>query len=152
MNLLLSTYCDMILGTKTGNWQGIASVSKFLYLISIIEAIDYQNLTKNEIYIEDTSLRKRFGQLYEQYYGNSKGYGAQFYVRPFFHLGSSEYYHLVWKNDDRPQLTVHTPSEKYLREYLLYAKFDDELWEILQDAESREYIRRNIITRFLIKR
>ena len=79
MNLLLATYCDMIVGTKTGNWQGNASVSKFLYLISIIEAIDYQNLTKNEIYIEDTSLRKRFGQLYEQYYGNSKGYGAQFY-------------------------------------------------------------------------
>ena len=41
--------------------------------------------------------------------------------------------------------------EKYLRENLLYAKFDDELWEILQDAESREYIRRNIITRFLTK-
>lgn len=72
-------------------------------------------------------------------------------IYALYHLGSSEYYHLVWKTNSRPPMNTHTPSEKYLRENLMYAKFDDELWGILQDAESREYIRRNIITRFLTK-
>ena len=134
-----------------GNWKGQISVSKFLYLISIIEAIEYRHLLSNEILLENAFVRKRFGQLYEQQYSNDKGYMSQFYIRPFYHLASSEYYHLVWKYHDRPAITTHTPSEKYLRENLLYAKLDDELWEILQDAESREYIRRSIITRFLTK-
>lgn len=151
MNMLLSTYCDMILSTKTGNWKGQISVSKFLYLISIIEAIEYHYILDNEISLENVFVRKRFGQLYEQQYDSNKGYEAQFYIRPFYHLGSSEYYHLVWKTNSRPPMNTHTPSEKYLRENLMYAKFDDELWGILQDAESREYIRRNIITRFLTK-
>ena len=72
-------------------------------------------------------------------------------ILPYYHLGSSDFYHLVWCEKNRPPYNGNTPSEKYLRENLLYAKFDDELWEILQDAESREYIRRNIITRFLTK-
>ena len=114
-------------------------------------SIEYHYLLDNEISLENIFVRKRFGQLYEQQYDSNKGYEAQFYIRPFYHLGSSEYYHLVWKTNSRPPMNTHTPSEKYLRENLLYAKFDDELWEILQDAESREYIRRNIITRFLTK-
>ncbi len=40
---------------------------------------------------------------------------------------------------------------KYLRENLLYAKLDDELWELLQDAESREYLRESIVKRYLTK-
>ena len=86
MNMLLSTYCDMILSTKTGNWKGQISVSKFLYLISIIEAIEYRYLLDNEISLENVFVRKRFGQLYEQQYDNKKGYEAQFYIRPFYHL------------------------------------------------------------------
>ena len=42
-----------------------------------------------------------------------------------------------------------SPSAKYLREHLLYAKLDDDLWELLQDTESREYIKQNIIRRYL---
>lgn len=72
-------------------------------------------------------------------------------ILPYFHLNSSDFYHLIWREENRPPYNGKTPSEKYLRENLLYAKLDDELWEILQDAESREYIRRNIITRFLTK-
>ena len=44
-----------------------------------------------------------------------------------------------------------TPSAKYLREHLQYAKLDDELWKLLQDADNREYFRRNIINRYLSK-
>ena len=61
MNMLLATYCDMILSTKTGNWKGQMSVSKFLYLMSIIEAIEYRYLLDNEISLENVFVRKSLG-------------------------------------------------------------------------------------------
>lgn len=151
MNMLLWTYRDMMFSAKMGNSRGQSAVSKPIYLLSIMEAIEYCYLLANKIGIGNEFIRKRFGQLYEQYYNNNKGFEVQFFIRPFFHLNSSEFYHLIWNSEHRPPLKSHTPSEKYLREYLLYAKLDDELWDILQDAVSREYLRRNIITRFLTK-
>lgn len=67
-------------------------------------------------------------------------------------LNTAPFYHLVWKEENRPPIKGHTPSAKYLQEHLLYAKLDDELWELLQNAEYREFIRKSIITRFLYKK
>lgn len=76
---------------------------------------------------------------------------CHFFIRPFFHLSSAPFYHLIWKQESESPKKSTTPSAKYLRENLLYAKLDDELWELLQDAESREYIKQNIIRRYLTK-
>lgn len=74
-----------------------------------------------------------------------------FFIRPLFHLSSSPFYHLIWKQGIEPPSMSHTPSAKYLRENLLYAKLDDELWDLLQEAENREYLKRCIIDRYLTK-
>ena len=108
-------------------------------------------MTENEIMISNEFIRKRFGQLYEQVNGNKKGYEVSFFVRPFFHLSSASFYHLIWKQGVELSKMASTPSAKYLRENLLYAKLDDELWELLQDAENRNYIKQNIISRYLTK-
>mgnify|MGYP004454945421 FL=1 len=150
-NALLSIYTEMMLSIHTGSINGTAALSKPLYITSIIEAIEWDALTENEIMISNEFIRKRFGQLYEQVNGNRKGYEVSFFVRPFFHLSSASFYHLIWKQGVEPSKKAYTPSAKYLRENLLYAKLDDELWELLQDAESREYIKQNIIRRYLTK-
>ena len=106
-------------------------------------------MTNNEIAMSNELIRKRFGQLYEQVNGNRKGYELSFFIRPFFHLSSASFYHLIWKQGAEVLKKSTTPSAKYLREHLLYAKLDDELWELLQDAESREYIKQSIIRRYL---
>lgn len=89
--------------------------------------------------------------MYEQVNGNRKGYEVSFFVRPFFHLSSASFYRLIWKQGVEQSNKASTPSAKYLRENLLYAKLDDELWELLQDAENRDYIKQNIIRRYLTK-
>lgn len=151
MNALLVTYTDLVLSLNLGTIKGKNAVSKPLYLLSIIEAIEWGELKENEICLDNQFLRKRFGQLYEQINNNSKGYESSFFVRPFFHLSSSSFYELVWKpNSEKPNNST-TPSAKYLRENLLYAKLDDELWDLLQDAESRDYLKRSIIKRYLTK-
>ena len=150
-NALLSIYAEMMLSIHTGSINGKAALSKPLYITAIIEAIEWDALTENEIMISNEFIRKRFGQLYEQVNGNRKGYEVSFFVRPFFHLSSASFYHLIWKQGVEQPKKSTTPSVKYLRENLLYAKLDDELWELLQDAESREYIKKNIIKRYLTK-
>lgn len=150
-NALLSTYTEMILSIHTGSINGKVALSKPLYITSIIEAIEWDALTENEIMISNDFIRKRFGQLYEQVNGNKKGYEVSFFVRPFFHLSSAPFYQLKWKEGSAAPKKSTTPSAKYLREHLLYAKLDNELWDLLQDAESREYLKRNIIKRYLTK-
>lgn len=149
MNILLTTYLDMILSINIGNRNGQKSVSKPLCLLAIFDAIGNKELLSNKIIFPNEYINKRFGLQYEQTYKNQKGYEVSFFIRPFFHLASSEFYHLIWKKEVVPPSMSATPSAKYLREHLQYAKLDDELWELLQDAENRDYFRRKIINRYL---
>jgi len=132
------------LGLKNGS----TSVSKPIYLLAILAAIDENELNCNQIEFENTYIRRYFGSKYEEINGNKKGFGSSFFIRPYFHLGSSDFYHLIWKSKSIPALSSNTPSTKYLRENLLYAKLDDELWNLLQVSENREIIRKNIINRY----
>lgn len=141
----------MILSVNTGTIKGNVSVSKPLYILSIIKAIESKELTENKIFPTDKLIRNLFGQLYEQVNNNKKGYLADFFNRPFFHLSNAPFYHLIWKDESKIPNFSSTPSGKYLREHLLYAKLDDELWDLLQDADSRNYLKQNIINRYLTK-
>lgn len=44
---------------------------------------------------------------------------------------------------------MRRPSGKILREYLAYAKLDDDLWELLQEENNREYLKNCIIEQYL---
>lgn len=149
MNILLTAYLEMFLSIHMGRRDGQQSISKPLYLLAILEAVNNTELLFNKIEFPNEFIHKRFGMLYEQVYNNRKGYEAAFFIRPFFHLASSNFYQLVWKDGIIPPSMSSTPSAKYLREHLRYAKLDEELWELLQDAGNREYLRRNIIARYL---
>lgn len=73
-NVLLSVYTDMILSLHTGSVNGNVAVSKPIYIITIIEAIESGALKDNRIDLDNEFIRNRFGQLYEQANGNRKGY------------------------------------------------------------------------------
>lgn len=149
MDALLSIYTEMMLSLHTGSINGRAAASKPIYIVAIMEAIERDVLAENKILLSNDFIRSRFAQLYEQVNGNKKGYELSFFVRPFFHLSSAPFYELIWKKGVATPKNSTTPSAKYLRENLLYAKLDDELWDLLQDAENREYLKRNIIERYL---
>lgn len=150
MEPLLGVYIDKLLSVNTGTIKGNTAVSKLLYILSVIIAIEKGLLRENIIKFDFPFVKENFASLYEKYYHNRKGYQIAFFVRPFFHLSSSNFYHLTWKSETKPINNSKTPSAKFIREHLLYAKFDDELWDLLQDEESRERLKRNIIERYLI--
>lgn len=151
MNVLFVLYKDMMLSMSNGQRNGKKSISKPLYLISIIEAIGLKHLTDNRITFDNVYIRQSFGKKFEEYNKSNQGYGLSFFLRPFFHLGSSDFYHLVWKDDRRRAPFAITPSGKYLREHLSHAELDPELWVLLQEKENREFFKQSIINHFLSK-
>lgn len=143
----LNLYCDYILSIKRGNGIHGKSKAKPIFILSIIECISLNALTVNQIKWDDTNLNIGYKGLNTKYDKSNKSS----IIVPFYHISSSSFYHLIWKNKDRPAISGHTPSAKYLRENLLYAKLDDELWVLLQDSYNREYLRTKIIQNYLIK-
>ena len=144
-NIYLETYKDIILSIKRGKSKNFVSNAKPVFLITLIDATDRCILTSNCIYFCHEDLSKLYMQLAEKF-SIAK---VSPYNIPFYHLSSEPFYHLVWRDAPKGDERFHTPSAKYLREHLLYAKFDDELWDLLQNRENREYLRNSIISHFL---
>lgn len=139
-NYALEIYCNMFISLKRGNHRGVVSNAKPIFLISMIEAIPFIG---NQFNVDNLWL-KDFYKGNESYFSNMTPF-----VAPFFHLNSEPFYHLKWKENVTPPSNSHTPSAKFLRENLLYAKLDDELWSLLQDAGNREYLKQAIIDQYL---
>lgn len=144
----LTLYNDLMLSVKLGRGINGYSNAKPIFLLSIIEEIALNRLECNKIMWNDSFLQKTY-DAYMRYFDEQS---KTPFILPYYHLNSSDFYHLVWKEGNRPPIKGHTPSAKYLQAHLLYAKLDEELWELLQNVEHREYIRKSIITRFLFNK
>lgn len=143
----LKLYNDMLLSIKRGNGVFGKSNAKPLYLLAIIECISMCRLMENHIMWNDNAIIESY-TAFNRYYGEKNK--SQLIV-PYYHLRTSPFYHLEWKDEKHlPPIKGKTPSEKYLRDNLLYAYLDEQLWNLLQDASSREYLRKNLITRYFI--
>ena len=139
----------MIKSMNLGRRDGKVATSKPILLLSIIEGISMEEVTENKILFGDAKLRNRYRVLSEFFNGRITTQFLPFYIRPFFFLDSEPFYELVWKGAERPATKAQTPSAKYLEEHLAYAKLDDELWLLLQDAENRGYFKQLIIDYYL---
>ena len=149
MNVLISIYTDMLLSLSQGNYRGNISLSKPIFILSILESINKGDIKDNEITLNNIDLTNTFAGLYNHYNENINGLKSSSFLNPFFHLATSDFYHLIWKEGVKQPPMSSTPSGKYLRENLLYAKLDDELWDLLQDAENREFLKHKIINNYL---
>lgn len=136
----------MFLAIKRGNGIAGRSNAKPLFLLSVIECISLHKLNENKIMWDDEEIEKSYHAFAGYYEQDNKSS----IIVPYYHLSTAPFFHLVWIDEkNRPPMNRKTPSEKYLRENLVCAYFDDELWKLLNDAECREFLRRNIIERFL---
>ena len=142
MDIRIKLYSEMTTKITRGNFRGQFSNAKPVLIISII---DYMPFMKgNKICFPNADLEEIY-QTNLQFYDNECKTPI---VKPFFYLDSEPFYELVWKPNHSPASST-TLSGKYLRENLAYAKLDDDLWELLQDKENREYLKQTIINRYL---
>lgn len=135
-------YRQMLTRLKRGNAKGVFSNAKPIYIVTLIDFIPY--LPENKLKWED--------RLFEmQYLANFVKFDVNKPTplwKPFFYLASEPFYSLCW-NEQPPDHQMKRPSGRFLREYLAYAKFDDDLWELLQDEKNREYLKNCIIEQYL---
>ena len=124
----------MLLAIRRGNGVNGKSNAKPLFMLSIVENTSLTRFKQTVIMWNDEHLIYSYDGLHRYY----DEIGHVPFIVPYYHLCSSEFYHLCWIKECRPPIKGHTPSAKYLRENLLYAKLDDELWDLLQEAENRE--------------
>lgn len=137
----------MLLSIRQGNGVNGKSIAKPVFFLSIMEAVSDMKLNTNHILCDDINIKNSYARLMGRYEELCK---VPFTV-PYYHLASSAFYHLIWRTGEIPSFQGHTPSAKYLRENLLYAKLDEELWDLLQDAESRKILKQSITKRYLTK-
>ena len=148
-NFQVDIYGEMLKTLRLGNRGGKIAHSKPILILSILDSITAGEIVENTISFESSSLRLRYRTLSEFFSGPIRTPFLPFFIRPYFHLDSEPFYELIWKSDERPETNSHTPSAKYLRENLAYAKLDDDLWELLQVQENRDYLKQVIINRYL---
>ena len=125
------------------DYNGHVSNAKTYYLLSILERIDKGLLVDNKIKFDDES--KKF---YETQCLAYKDVVTPF-VKPYFHLSSSLFYHIKWNKGIKVESYAKTPSGKFLKEKSEYAYLDDSFWELLKGAEYRKEIKQLIVKTFL---
>ena len=154
MSLLSETYKTALLQTKRGNCRGVYSNAKPIYVLSLIDAIDEGCIIGNKITFDNEELVRLYSYNYnnpehkEDMLRKSNMKTTAFYM-PFFHLNAEPYYHIKWLDGTEIPKQALSPSAKFLREHVDYAYLDDGLWELLQDADTRQEFRQAIINHYL---
>lgn len=141
MDYALDIYRQMFASLKRGNYRGVFSNAKPIYLISLIDYLP--TLKENKFKWGDKTLLA----IYLNNMAQLIAFPFTPMIKPFFHLSSDPFYTLVWRGNP-PDNLLKRPSTRLLKEYLDYAKLDDELWELLQDKSNRAYLRECIIKNY----
>lgn len=138
----------MLLSMHLGNYRGKKIVSKPMFLVAIINEINEHILLQNKIKYTDNYLRSDFENIYKHYYNTDKITLSTF-LHPYYHLASSPFYHLVWKDHITQPPMANLPSIQFIKDNLLFAQFDNNLWEILQDEKCRNYLKQCLVNEYL---
>lgn len=145
----LELYRQMFSSIKRGNFRGQFSNAKPIFLYSIIEYIGKTaNIgmpVSNKFLPDNKVLREIYRNAFELFGIKQKTN----FIQPFFHLESEPFYEMEWRQDKKPSSNSVTPSLNYIRENLICAKLDDNLWQLLQQEHNREYLKNVLITTYL---
>ena len=146
MSLKVAYYRSILLETHRGNGHGIVSNAKPYLLLSIIRLIEQGRIIGNRILFDNSALSETYISMSKLY---EPGKAVTPISKPFFHLNREPFYYLIWKSATKIPIQATTPSAKFLRENVEYACLDDDLWELLQDPDTRNELRDAIIEHFI---
>jgi len=148
--LKVKYYIGEILKTKIGNSHGVYIKAKPIFLLAIINCIESKHIKTNEISLDDDIIKKVYYELFEKLQPDVK---PSPYLLPYFHLSSESYYSIFWTGVPfQPHPKAHSPSEKYIRLNSTHSFLDGALWVLLQDEESRSFIKQQIVNFYFKER
>lgn len=137
-SLKLEYYKNLLCSMKVAKLRGKINIAKPIMLLTIITLIGEGKIIGNKI-----SFTNDIINTYNEIFLSYRPGNVTRPIYPFYYLKSEEFYYI---NGNTSRCT---PSAKYLRENVEYAVLDDQLWDMLQDANIREELKQTIIKYFL---
>ncbi len=135
-------YTKRIMSIRQAKIQGEVILAKPVLLLTLIDGIDKGIFISNRFAMNDW-LEDRYLSLMSQYAKDSQFESPAGIEKPFWHLETDGFWHLLC-NEERSGKSK-TPSKLWLKEHVEFARFDEELWLLLQNKEWRNKMRDYII-------
>ena len=140
--LKLQYYKVAFISVKRSAAHGVYNNAKPVLLLSIIDKIEDGTIKDNFI-----PFSEELNAEYKKKQSLSAKAGHTSMIYPYYYLHSDGFYHLEGVKKELEY--IKTPNTKYLRENVKYARFDNALWDLLQDTECRQTLHEVIIQNFL---
>lgn len=134
-------YAERIVDLRQAKIRGEIIVAKPVLMLALIDGIDSGVFTNNRFVLNEW-LEDRYLKLMLQYTRQSQFNKPTEINNPFWHLSTDGFWHLQLKVKEEMSTT---PSKAWLKENVIYAGFDDDLWVLLQNKEWRIRLRDFIV-------
>lgn len=158
-------YIDAFSSIHTNKQKGVVAPHKAVLLLAIIDMIANERVNSPCIELTD-ALEKEFKETWERYVGYSTIFSPDI-TKPFFHLQHEPFWWLVdkkslmafiaaeddksWEpNKDKKDLPKGSYSIEAMREAFAYAEIDEELYDLLWNADARASLRTTLIGKYLV--
>lgn len=138
--LKLQYYKIELLSLKRKITRKQANNAKPILLLALFFVIEQKIVVDNRFYFE-SDIENIYNHLSLHYCNDTP------YIYPFYYMRNDGFLNFVYKNSN--VILPRTPSQRFLRENLLYASFDNALWDLLQDVQCRNTLREAVIDHFL---
>jgi len=139
----LQYYHLLLISVKRKITNGIHNNAKPVLLLSVFNGIEDGVIVNNEIYYNN-DLKIIYENNWVNYTKNEKISPFRY---PFYYMKQEDFWHFQNKNKENTRWPK-TPTDTFFHENILYATLDEKLWMLLQQGESRQYLRDTIINFF----
>ena len=140
-------YMFRIMDIRQAKIYGEVIVAKPVLMLALIDGIDEGVFTANSFAINEW-LEARYLKLMLEYTRQSQFAKPADISNPFWHLSTDGFWHLQLRTKE--EITT-TPSKAWLKENVIYANFNDDLWVLLQNKEWSTRLRDYIVEHKLIE-
>ena len=133
---LLDYYRLAFLSLKQRRTSENINLAKPILVLSVLDCIEEGDIVDNKIIYN--VVKKKYEKLL------STAQEAPTPMKyPFYHLVSDGFWHITWNSG--VIIPAHSPSDKFLRENIAFASFDNALWDLLREQTNRDFYRKAII-------
>jgi predicted restriction endonuclease len=136
--MTLSYYIDKLQSIRPDRSAGRARPHKVCMMFAVIDLIEQGYITDNRIFYDDT-LKNRFSWHFERL---RQGNDADSPFLPFFHLKTSDIWHLALKPEEASYFsTIVSGTDAVIRRAVNYASLDDALFQFLKSPHTSSILR-----------
>ena len=121
--------------------HGVVNVAKPVLFLTILDGVTKGEILYNRIFLDDW-LERRYNSLMKRYSNLSIFKNVTPINMPFWHLETDGFWHLRIKDTKETNMT---PTIQWLKENVMYASLDDDLWNLIQNKECLMKLREFII-------